>query len=102
MFKLLQRPPDTNDVVTIELDGRPVIAIRGETLASLLVRQTEAWSRQTPISGSERAPYCMMGACFECLMFVENEGVVRACQTRVTDGMKACRQRGARALVPEC
>ncbi|NHX27873.1 (2Fe-2S)-binding protein, partial [Escherichia coli] len=44
----------------------------------------------TAVSGQPRAPFCMMGACFECL--VEIDGIVQqACMLEVTEGLEICR-----------
>ncbi|GBQ93867.1 (2Fe-2S)-binding protein [Gluconacetobacter liquefaciens] len=102
MFRLLEQGRSGEDAVTIDLDGQPVRARAGETVASVLMREAEAWCRATPVSQARRAPYCMMGVCFDCLMLVEGEGLLRACQTYVRDGMKIRRQIGARHVVPSC
>ena len=69
--------------VTIYIDGAPVTAETGESVAAVLLRQSPPWSRMTPVTQSPRAPYCMMGVCFEC---------------QVRDGMRVERQRGKRSL----
>ncbi len=52
--------------------------------------------RHTPVSGAPRAPFCMMGACFVCL--VEIDGVVRqACLIEVRDGLEIARPHEAEA-----
>ena len=39
-----------------------------------------------------RAPFCMMGACFECLVEIDGRANQRACQVRVRGGMRVRRQ----------
>ncbi|GBR52229.1 (2Fe-2S)-binding protein [Gluconobacter sphaericus] len=103
MFRLLEDDwGRVESTVTIEIDGYPVIAQIGETVASTLLRVEASWSRTTPVSGARRAPYCMMGVCFDCLMLVEGEGLVRACQTSVRAGLKVQRQMGPRKVGPSC
>ena len=51
------------------------------------------------VSGSPRAPYCMMGVCFDCLMEIDGVGNRQACLTPVADGMQVRRQRGARGVL---
>jgi hypothetical protein len=53
-------------------------------------------SRTTPVSGSPRAPYCMMGVCFDCLMEIDGAPNRQACLVPVADGMRINRQHGAR------
>ncbi len=54
--------------------------------------------RQTPVSGSERGPLCMMGVCFECLMNIDGKPNQRACQLTVKPGMIIDRQLGAATI----
>ncbi len=84
--------------VTIFIDGRPVTAELGESVAAVLLRQQEGWSRTTPVSQSPRAPYCMMGVCFECLVEIDGQGSVQSCLTPVASGMRIARQQGRRSL----
>lgn len=42
--------------------------------------------RKTPVSGSARGPFCMMGACFDCLIIVDGV-TVQACLTPVREGL---------------
>ena len=95
MFRTLH---DTADVVTVHIDGVPVTAEAGETVAAVLLRQPEAWSRTTPVSGARRAPYCMMGVCFDCLAEVDGIASVQTCLTPVKAGMRVARQHGRRTL----
>jgi len=84
--------------VTIQIDGVPVSAEAGETVAAVLLRQPQIWSRTTPISGARRAPYCMMGVCFDCLAEVDGARSVQTCLTIVRDGMTVRRQLGRRSI----
>lgn len=96
MFRKLHDPGP--QAVTIFIDGRPVTAELGESVAAVLLRQQEGWSRTTPVSGSPRAPYCMMGVCFECLVEIDGQGSVQSCLTPVAGGMRIARQQGRRSL----
>jgi predicted molibdopterin-dependent oxidoreductase YjgC len=84
--------------VLIEIDGVRVLAERGETVAAVLLRQPDPWSRTTPGSGGRRAPYCMMGVCFECLAEVDGVASVQTCPTPVRQGMQVSRQIGRRSI----
>jgi len=94
MFRKLHDPGA--QAVTITIDGNEVQAEIGESLAAVLLRQPQAWSRTTPVSGSPRAPYCLMGVCFECLTEVDGVASVQACMTPVRAGMRVVRQHGRR------
>ncbi|MCV2865137.1 (2Fe-2S)-binding protein [Defluviimonas sp. WL0075] len=73
--------------VRVEFDGRPLDLPQGANLAAALLAAGVTVFRQTPVSGAPRGPFCMMGACFDCL--VEVDGVVRqACMLEVTEGMR--------------
>jgi predicted molibdopterin-dependent oxidoreductase YjgC len=96
MFRKLHDPGP--QAVTIFIDGRAVTAELGESVAAVLLRQQEGWSRTTPVSQSPRAPYCMMGVCFECLVEIDGQGSVQSCLTPVANGMRIARQQGRRSL----
>lgn len=98
MFRKLHEPGAR--ALTISVDGVFVLAERGESVAAVLLRQTELWSRLTPVSQSKRAPYCMMGVCFECLAEVDGVASVQTCLRPVCDGMRVRRQTGKRRIDP--
>lgn len=95
MFRKLHEP---DRGLTIFIDGAPVGAEPGESVAAVLLRQGEPWSRVSPESHSRRAPYCMMGACFECLAEVNGVASVQTCLQPVCDGMRVMRQTGRRKI----
>ncbi len=73
--------------VTVLLDGQPLDLPEGANLAAALLAAGVEVFRKTPVSGAPRGPFCMMGACFDCL--VEIDGVVRqACMVEVTAGLE--------------
>lgn len=82
-FEYVSQP---NKPVTVRLDGRDYLLPDGENLAAALLAAGVRTIRRTPVSGAPRAPFCMMGACFECL--VEIDGTTRqACMTEVREGL---------------
>lgn len=74
--------------VTVFVDGDAQEAEVHDTVAAVLFRQGPVWSRTTPLSGERRAPFCMMGVCFDCLATVEGKGTVQTCLVTVEDGMR--------------
>lgn len=96
MFRKLHEP-DTG-FVTIEIDGVPVLAEPGESLAAVLLRQPAPWNRLTPASKQKRAPYCMMGVCFDCLAEVDGTPSVQTCLVSVREGTRISRQMGKRRI----
>ena len=100
MFRRLPSRPA--DEITLTVDGRPVPARTGDTVAAAVLAAGLRSTRTTPVSGSRRAPYCLMGVCFECLMEIDGVPNRQACMTLVEDGMQVRRQEGARTLQEEC
>lgn len=96
MFRKLHDPGAA--AVTVYVDGAPVSAETSESVAAVLLRQEEIWSRTTPVTESKRAPYCLMGVCFDCLAEVDGAASVQTCLTPVRDGMRIARQLGKRSL----
>lgn len=96
MFKLLHEPAPS---VTLTVDGTAVAARPGETVAAVLLRTPPFHARTTMLSGAPRAPYCMMGVCFDCLAVVDGVRSVQTCLTIVQDGMRVERQGKATGAV---
>ncbi len=70
----------------IEVDGRPLDAEPGLSVAAALLRAGMRTLRQSP-SGLPRGAFCMMGVCQECL--IEIDGIRRqACLVAVEPGMR--------------
>jgi sarcosine oxidase subunit alpha len=74
------------DRCTITVDGCPLEAIPGESLAVALVRTGHLQFRQSRL-GQPRAPLCGMGTCHECLVRV-NGAWLRACLEPVREGLQ--------------
>lgn len=73
--------------ISIEVDGEPVEAFEGESIAAALIASGRRILRYTPRS-SPRGLFCGMGACFDCLVEVDGDPSVRSCITPVRSGMK--------------
>jgi len=87
-----------NGTLTLTFEGRRISAREGDSVAAALLANGINVTRQTPVTGAPRGPYCMMGACFECLAIVDGRASVQTCLTPVRDGMRVERQSGARDL----
>jgi sarcosine oxidase subunit alpha len=96
MFKRLR--PDGADVVTLTVDGQPCTAQANDTVAAALLASGFDHCRTSAVSGAPRAPYCMMGVCFDCLVTIDGIGNRQACLVRVRHGMRVELQRGKREL----
>lgn len=86
------------EVVTIYFDGKALPARRGDSIAAALIGAGELACRTTAVSGVPRAPYCMMGVCFDCLVVVDGVGNQQGCLTPVREGMTIERQLGRREV----
>lgn len=72
--------------VTVRFEGRDLQLRDGANLAGELLAAGVTIFRATPVSGAPRGPFCMMGACFDCL--VEIDGIRRqACLSEVRAGL---------------
>lgn len=96
LFK--SEPPYRADTVTLEFEGQCISVPSGITVAAALLLRGAGPFRTTPVTSSPRAPYCMMGVCFECLVEVDGKPSRQACLTTVRGGMVVNRQQGASAL----
>ena len=99
MFRRL--PEAAGDTVAFTLNGARTTARAGDTVAAALLTAGISHCRTTPVSGAKRAPYCMMGVCFECLVTIDGIGNRQACLIPVRQGMQVDAQEGARAIVEE-
>lgn len=85
---LLKRVAETRrPTLSFTLDGRPATALAGDTLLTAVLTHAERL-RVSEFSGAPRAGFCMMGACQDCWMQLEDGTRVRACSTPVAAGMR--------------
>jgi predicted molibdopterin-dependent oxidoreductase YjgC len=99
MFRRL--PEAAGDIIAFTIDGRIAQAFAGDTVAAALLSGGVDHCRTTPVSGARRAPYCMMGVCFDCLVTIDGVGNRQACLIPVRAGMCVETQSGARAIAEE-
>ncbi len=92
--------PGSGETVTIHLDGEPVRAPLGDTLAAVLLARGTVATSVSAVTGAPRAPYCMIGSCFECLVEIDGLGQRQACLIAVRQGMRVRRARGLREPSP--
>ncbi|MCK5925022.1 MAG: (2Fe-2S)-binding protein [Methylococcales bacterium] len=95
MFK--QLPFDKTTAVHLMINNQPVTVAQGTTVAAAALSHGLSYTRTTAVSGAKRAPFCMMGVCFECLMVINGQPNQRGCGTYVEEGMQVETQQGAMA-----
>ena len=75
------------ETVRLTINGKPVDAPRGATVAVAILMSGSPSSRLS-VGGETRAPLCGMGTCFECRAAVDGVAHVRTCQVLCAEGMQ--------------
>ena len=70
--------------VEFYLNGQPVKAFKGESIATALMAAGHIVART--IDNQPLGVYCNIGVCYSCLMTVNGVKSVRTCGTLVTEG----------------
>jgi predicted molibdopterin-dependent oxidoreductase YjgC len=92
---MVRRVENDAAVVLITVDGEPVEAREGDSVAAALIGAGKRALRTTAVSGAPRGVYCMMGACYDCLVAIDGAPNRQACMTLVSAGMAIRSQCGA-------
>lgn len=74
--------------IDIIVDGSPLRAYTGETVAAALLAADKRVLRKTARRSALRGLYCGIGVCFDCVMTVDGRPNVRTCQVEVRPGMR--------------
>ena len=98
MFKSLT--PEGPTSVRITIDDRICSVPAGVSVAAATLLCGEDAMRTTPVSGAPRGPYCLMGACFECLVEIDGVPNRQGCLVVVREGMRVAKAHGAREAEP--
>jgi sarcosine oxidase subunit alpha len=93
---MFRRLDDKGATLTVTVDGKEIHARIGDTVAAAMLAAGIGPFRTTPVSGAARAPYCMMGVCFDCLVTIDSVGSRQACLVPVREGMAIETQQGKR------
>lgn len=80
--------------ITIIVDGEPVQAREGESVAAALIAAGRRLMRYTAREGAPRGYFCGMGVCHDCVMTVDGRPNVRTCMAAARDGLRVDTQRG--------
>lgn len=98
MFRQLDDP--ASPPFRLYIDGQEVPARPGDTVAAVLLRTPPHIARHTPVLETPRAPYCLMGVCFDCLATVDGETSVQTCLLEARPGMRIERPTGKLRVSP--
>ncbi len=93
MFRIAPRLDPGGPSVRFRFEGRELQAPEGMNLAAALLANGELAFRESPATGAPRGPFCLMGACFECLVAIDGKSDRQACMVEVTENMEVRRQR---------
>jgi predicted molibdopterin-dependent oxidoreductase YjgC len=88
-----QRTKTMLDAVAISFEGKTYTVPEGISVAAAVLGHAHA--RHTSINavtGEQRAPYCLMGVCFECMVEIDGWPNQQACLVTVREGMRIKRQ----------
>ena len=93
-------PEDQRPRIAFRVDGRPIEARAGDTVAAALLAAGITRLRTTPVTGAPRSPYCMMGVCFECLVTIDGAANRQSCLVAVKEGMEVTTGHARRSIGP--
>jgi predicted molibdopterin-dependent oxidoreductase YjgC len=99
MFR--RRPDASIPTVPVTVEGIDIRVPEGASAAAAMLLAGFVVTRETPVTGSPRAPYCLMGVCFDCLVEIDGVPNRQGCMVTVASGMTIRRQRGKRAVAVE-
>jgi hypothetical protein len=92
------RPEGAPAPVAVIVEGRLVHVPVGASAAAAVLAAGFLSIRETPVTGAERAPYCMMGVCFDCLAEIDGVPNRQSCMVEVRAGMRIRREHRARQV----
>ncbi|MEM8854705.1 MAG: (2Fe-2S)-binding protein [Pseudomonadota bacterium] len=72
--------------VTITVDGEPVAAREGDSVALALLAAGKGTFGTLSGTGAKVTPYCLMGTCFGCLCTIDGRPSEQACLVPVREG----------------
>jgi len=99
MFR--KRPESERPTVPVTVEGRDIRVPEGASAAAAGLRAGFVSTRETPVTGALRAPYCLMGICFDCLAEIDGVANRQSCMVTVQPGMTIRRQLGKRVIATE-
>ena len=98
MFRRLPDPAGAG--IIFDFEGTAFEAREGDSVAAALLANGVLVFRTTPVSGTPRGPWCLIGECHECLVEIDGEPNRQACMVEVRANMRVRRQHGVRVMAP--
>jgi predicted molibdopterin-dependent oxidoreductase YjgC len=77
--------PAPTTAVSITFDGHSASGVAGQSLAGVILGGGTLGLRRTSALGRSRGVFCGIGICYDCLVVVNGQRDVRACQRRAAD-----------------
>lgn len=93
--------PVAPTVLMITVDGKPVTGVVGQSLAGVMLGSGMLGFRRTSVAGRPRGVFCGIGVCYDCLVEVNDQRDVRACQRRAREGDIVVSQHDLLPVTPE-
>lgn len=91
----LADPDEQAGTIEFTFEGQTLTAPEGINVAAALVINGVRDFRSSPVGQTPRAPFCMMGVCFECLVEIDGVPARQSCLIPLRAGMRVNRQLGA-------
>ena len=86
-------PTNTQDTVTIYFEDEALTVPADISVAAAVLGPGHAGhTGKNAVKGDNRAPVCLMGVCFECMMEIDGKPNQQSCLVTVREGMKVNRQ----------
>ena len=84
--------PSAEETVKVVFEGQECVVKAGTTVAAALLGHDDNHFCRSAAEGNKRAPYCLMGVCFECLVEIDGMKNRQACLETVVADMNIKRQ----------
>ena len=84
---LFQPFAGVESLVEVTFNHKPLQVPTASSVAAALLAAGVRRFRKSPVSGEGRAPYCMMGVCFECLLEIDGVPNRQGCLVPLRAGM---------------
>lgn len=97
---MFRRRAEPKQRVSITIDGAPVTVAAGDSVAAALLAAGDGDYRRSAVGGGARAPFCLIGNCFDCLVEIDGVPNRQGCLVTVAEGMAVRRQQGRVRIEP--